>query len=232
MAANVSLLDLRTWARQLSATQNNPNITDAELTALANRHASELWDRLVDAGPPDYFASTTQVTTTADLIPYALPADFRNLVEVYVRENSSGKMRRLMPMPQGSRANYKAPSAVYTLDVEYIPTADVLTADGDTLDGVSGWGELIANMMARDVMIKRESDPSIVMNNIARLEARITARSRKRDRSPKRTVDLDEIQGVWTTSPWRAGMVSTSALACYRLRAGNLELYEPSEALP
>ncbi len=232
MSANVSLLELRTWARQLSDTENDTNISDTELTSLANRHATELHDRLVDAGPPDYFASTTQITTSAGIIPYALPEDFRNLVEVYIREDSAGKMRRLLPMPQGSRANYKAPTSAYTVDVEYIPTAAVLTSDGDTLDGVSGWAELVANMMARDVMIKRESDPSVVMNNIARLEARVTARSRKRDRSPKRTVDLDEIQGSWVTSPFRWGTVAVTALACYRLRAGNLELYETSEALP
>lgn len=226
MSDNVSLLQLRTWAQQLSDTENDPNISPAEWNALANRHSSELWDRLIDAGPPDYAASTTQITTSADVIPYALPADFRNLVEVYVREDSAGKVRRLMPMPEGTRANYKAPTAVYSLDVEYIQTAPVLQSDGDTFDGVSGWAELVANMMARDAMVKRESDPSVVMNNIARLEARITARSRKRDRSPKRTVDLDEVE--WSRSPWPYAwnVVSPSRLACYRLRAGNLELYE------
>lgn len=226
MPANVSLLELRTWARQLSDTENDPNISDAELSSLANRHSSELWDRLVDAGPPDYAASTAPVITADGIIPYALPADFRNLVEVYVREDSAGKVRRLMPMPEGTRANYKAPTAVYTLDVEYIPTAPVLEDDGDTIDGVSGWAELVANLMARDVMVKRESDPSVVMNNVARLEARITARSRKRDRSPKRTVDLDEVECPRSPWPYTWNVVTSSRLACYRLRAGNLELYE------
>lgn len=231
MPANVTLLELRTWARQLSATQNNPNITDAELNALANRHRFELTDRLADAGPPDYEASTTQITTSSGVIPYALPANFRNLVEVYVREDSAGKVRRLLPMPQGTRANFKAPTGAYTLDVEYMPVPDALEDDGDTVDGVSGWAELIANLMARDVMIKRESDPSVVLNNIAKLEARITSRSRKRDRGPKRTVDLDDIS--CERVPWPYGRaLSSSRLSCYRLRAGNLELYEPSEAIP
>jgi len=227
MADTVTLLQLRTWARQLSDTENDPNISDTELTALANRHRSELRDRLVDAGPADYFASTSQITTAAGTIPYAVPADFRNLVEVYVREDSAGQVRRLLPMPEGTRANYKAPTQVYTVDVEYIAIEAELTTDGSTLDAVSGWAELIANLMARDVMTKRESDPSVVMSNIARLEARITTRSRKRDRAPKRTVDLDDVNADrW---PYQR---ASSALACYRLRAGNLELYESFVTYP
>lgn len=226
MADNVSLLQLRTWARQLSDTENDTNISTVELNALANRHASELWDRLVDAGPADYSAATTQITTTVDLIPYPLPADFRNLVEVYVREDASGKVRRIPAMPEGARANYRAPQAVYTLDVEYTPVCNVLEDDGDTLDGVSGWAELIANMMARDVMVKRESDPSVVMNNIARLEARISQRVRKRDRGPRFITDLDQVYAIPLLP------TTTTNLACYRLRAGNLELYDTSTTLP
>jgi hypothetical protein len=93
---------------------------------------------------------------------------------------------------------------------------------------VSGWEELIVNLMAKDVMTKRESDPSIVMSNIARLEARITARSRSRDKGqPKRIVDLDDA----STSPFTWGG-SGSRLACYRLRAGNIEIFESLWGLP
>lgn len=220
MAAAVSLLELRTRARQLSDTEGNPNVTDAELTALANRHASDLWDRLVDAGPADYAASTTQITTDVDVIPYPLPEDFRNLVEVYVREGTTGQVRRLRPMPEGTRARYRAPQDEYTVDIEYIPTCTVLESDGDTLDGVSGWDELIVNLMARDVQIKRDGPTADVLNNIARLDARVTQRARKRDRGPKFIVDADD---AYAENP---DYITTARLACYRLRAGNLELYE------
>jgi len=222
VADNVSLLQLRTWARQLSDTEGNPNVVDSELNALANRHASELWDRLVDAGPPDFASSTTQVTTVSGTIPYALPADFRNLVEVYVREGTAGKVQRIPPMPEGSRANYRAPQAVYTLDVEYIPTVTPLAADGDTLDAVSGWAELIANLMARDVQIKRDGPTQDVSNNIARLEARIAQRSRKRDRGPRFITDMDQVYA----EPFHPYFTNLTNLSCYRLRAGNLEIYE------
>lgn len=220
MSRNVSLLELRTWARQLSDTENDDNISDTELTALANRHLPEVYDRLVDAGPADYYASTEQIVTTSGLEVYSLDNDFRNLVAAYVRE-SSDERRRLLPMPHGARGNYKAPTGTWTVDLEFIPVPDTLVDDGDSFDGVSGFEELIANLMARDVMIKRESDPSVVMSNIARLEGRIVSRARARDKgAPKRITDLDD-----ATTPW-LGWMGTSRLSCYRLRAGNIELYE------
>lgn len=228
MSRNVSLLQLRTWARELSDTESDPNITDSELTALANRHLTEVYDRLVDAGPPDYYAATTQITTTSGTIEYALHVNFRNLVNVYVRETTDIR-RPLLPMPNAARGNYKAPTGTWTLDVEYIPVAPTLASSADTFDGVSGFEELIANLMARDVMAKRESDPSVVMANIARLEARITSRARSRDKGqPKRVTDLDEVSD--RLYPW--GWGGTSRLACYRLRADNLELFEPLWGIP
>jgi hypothetical protein len=222
MSRNASLGDLRTWARQLSDTESDVNITDAELTALANRHLPEVYDRLVDAGPADYYAASTQITTSSGIIPYPLDVTFRNLTGVYVRE-SADERRPLLPMPNVGRGAYKAPTGVWTLDVEFIPVPDVLEDPGDTFDGVSGFEELIANLMARDVMAKRESDPSIVMSNIARLEQRITTRARNRDKgNPKRVSDLDDTN--FSPFPW--GWTGNSRLACYRLRAGNLELYE------
>lgn len=227
MARNVSLLELRTWARELSDTENDPNITDSELTALANRHITEVYDRLVDAGPADYYASSTQITTSDGLAEYSLGATFRNLIAVFVRE-SSDERRQLRPMPLAGRGNYKAPTGAYTVDVEFIPACGVLEDDGDTFDGISGWEELVANLMAKDVMKKREADPSIVLADISRLGARITSRSRSRDKGePRRIVDLDDAAKWW---PWE--YTGTSRLSCYRLRAGNLELYEPLWGTP
>lgn len=227
MARTVSLLELRTWARELSDTESDTNVTDDELTALANRHHMEVFDRLVDAGPADYYASSTSISVTSGTAEYALPAAFRSLVAVLVRE-SSDERRHLLPMREMARGSYKAPTGSSTVILEYIGVPDNLEEDGDTLDGVSGWEELIANLMARDVMIKREADPGAVMANIARLEARINSRSRQRDRTGKWITDMDEV-GV---SPYPWGWTGNSRLSCYRLRAGNIEFYESLWGLP
>ncbi len=227
MARTSTLLQLRTWARELSDTENDPNVTDSELTALANRHLTEVYDRLVDAGPPDYFAADTTVSVTAGVGVYPLGVSFRNLTDVFVHE-STDERRSIAPMPTAARNRYKAPSQDGTVTIEFIPAAPVLVADSDTFDGISGWEELIANLMARDVIAKRESDPSVILNTIARLEGRISSRARSRDKGhPKRIVDTDDANyGPW----W--GWTRNSRIACYRLRGNNIEFFEPLWNLP
>lgn len=222
MARTVTLGSMRDWARQLSDTENDDNVTDAELTALVNRHLAEVYDLLVESGPPDYYASSTTVSAVADTIQYALPADFRNLTAVYVHE-SDDERRPLPPMPTNGRGRYKAPASSSTVTLEYISAPSTLSSSSDTFDGVSGWEALIVNRVALDIMKKRQADPSVVLADIASLTARITARSKNRDRgAPKRVVDLDEQY----TAPWPTGWTGSSTLAAYRLRAGNIELYD------
>lgn len=219
MARTVTLANLRTWARQLADVEGDLNITDTELTALANRHLCEVYDLLVDAGPPDYYAATTTLTTVAGTAAYALPADFRSLLDVYANETTLA-VRAVQPMRSGDLGRYRVPSDAWTLTMEYVPGPPVLANAGDTFDGVSGWEELIANLMARDVMVKREADPGVILNTIDRLNARIAMRSRNRDRGhPRFTSDLDD-----QASP--IGLPSSVLITAYRLRAGNIELYE------
>ena len=222
MARTVTLLQLRTRARELSDTENDPFITDSELTALANRHIPEVYDDLVAAGPPEYYAATTTVTTVAGQIPYSLPANFLSLMDVFVHESSTDR-RPLPPMPNGARGRFKAPTqASIDLTVEYIPAATALALDADTFDGINGFEELVINLMARSVMHKRNTYQGQLEADIAHLRARIVSRARSRNRgSPKRITDLDDAFDNPATE-W----TGSNALACYRLRAGDLELYE------
>lgn len=222
MARTVTLLQLRTRARELSDTENDPFITDSELTALANRHIPEVYNALVAAGPPDYYAATTTLTTVAAQIPYSLPSNFLALMDVFVHESTNDR-RPLPPMPHGARGRFKAPTvAGTTITVEYVPTASVLALDADTFDGINGFEELVINLMARSVMRKRDVYQGQLEGDIAALRAGIGSRSRGRDRgAPKRIVDLDDAFDNPATE-W----TGSNALACYRLRAGNLEIYE------
>ena len=224
MARLVTLSDLMTRARTLSNTQNDPNVTDAELISLANRHLPKVYDALVDAGSPDYYSATTQISAVAGQTVYPLTVDFRNLMGVYVRLDSSGRRRRLSSMPSGALASYVAPTQSGTLlDVEYIPGCPTLTLTTDTFDGISGFEELVACLMARDIMIKRQDDPSVIMANIQDEKERIVLRGRSRDKStPKRITNLndDRSRDDW----WWGG--AGSRLSCYRLRGDNIELME------
>ena len=228
MARTVTLANLRLWARQLADVEGDPNITDAELTALCNRHLTEVYDALVDAGPPEYYAATTTVATVSGTILYALPADFRTLLEVYAHESATER-RHVFPMDAGTRGRFIAPTAAWTLTLEYVPSAPTLAVAGDTFDGVSGWEELIANLVARDVMIKREADPSAVMASIAAQRDRIAMRARNRDRGhPRYTADTDTMAA--SMFPW--GYANNVRIQAYRLRASNIELYESAMGWP
>lgn len=228
MSRTATLDTLRTLARRLANVEGDTtNVPDAELTTLANLHYPSVYDELVAAGPPDLYAATTTVTTASGTIQYALPAAFKDLLEVYVVESTDNR-RPLYPMPHGARGRFKAPAGTYTVSVDYVPAATVLSAAGDTVDGVSGHEEMIAALMARDVMVKRQADPSIVLAIIERGHVRIRQMAKNRDRGqPKRIVDLDDAVPVW---PW--DYAATSRLGCYRLRADNIELYEPHTGLP
>ncbi|HYE92051.1 MAG TPA: hypothetical protein VEA38_13560 [Terriglobales bacterium] len=226
MARTVTLSSLRTAARRLADVENDSTITDAELTDLVNRHLTEVYDLLVEAGPTEYYASDTTVTTERGRIAYPLQADFRSLVGVYVHETGTER-RAVRPMAPGERGRYRAPNAVYTVTLEYVPTPPTLADAGvNTFDGVSGWDELIANLAARDVMVKREADPSVVINTIDRLMARINASAARRDYGgPKRIMDADEVD-------YRSNWSTDARVSAYRLRAGNIELFEPAWYLP
>ncbi len=227
MARTSTLLQLRTWARQLAAIEGNPNVTDPELTALANRHLTEVYDALVDAGPPEYYAATTTITSIAGTTVYGLPADFRTLLEVYAVESTT-EVRLVHPMGHGQRGRYRSPTGVWDCQLEYVPVAPTLVNDGDTFDGVSGWEELIANLMARDCMIKLEADPSPVLGSIGALQSRIGMRARSRDKGhPRYAADLDAQGSVF---PWSS--TTNSRISVYRLRGNNIELYEGLWGLP
>lgn len=227
MSRTVSLGTLWALARRLANVESDPNIQDSELTTLANLHYPSVYDELVSSSPPDYFSATTTITTDIGTIVYPLLASFKDLLEVHVNESDDVR-RPLYPMPHGARGRFKAPTGAWTISVDYIPAAVVLADAGDTVDGISGYEELIAALMARDVMVKRNADPSPVFAVIERANLRLKQMSKNRDKGhPKRTTDLDDAVIDW---PWIGA--SGSRLACYRLRGDNLELYEPLSGLP
>lgn len=223
---NASRLQLRNRARFLSYTLGDTSIDDDDLNESANVHYPNVYEELVAAGPPERFAATQSITTTAGLAQVPLSVDFLSLLDVYVIEN--GIRTNLLPMRTGTLGNYRAPATALNLEIEYIPACPTLDSDGDTLDGVSGFEDLIANLMAKDILMEREGDLGGVMAEIARLRGRIVRNARGYDKGyPKRVTDLDEMKNDWwfleTGGPRRR---------VYRLRGQNLEIYESLGAYP
>ena len=65
--------------------------------------------------------------------------------------------------------------------VWYIPEPPVLTADGDTLDGVAGWEEWAVLWAAEQMMAKEESDPSALIRRRMEMTQRIRTLSASRN---------------------------------------------------
>ena len=222
---SISLGELWARARRLSYSEGDIFVTDEELTDSANVHYPNVYDDLIAAGPPEQFAATYQITSTPGLAQVPLPVDFRALLDVYVVTN--GIRTSVLPMRTATRSNFREPTEALSLEIEYIPACPVLENSGDTLDGVSGFEDLIANLMAKDVLLKREGDLSVVMAEIARLSARIKS-NRSYDRGyPKRVTDLDEMNNDW----WFFE-TGGSRRRVYRLRGQDIEIYESLGAYP
>lgn len=230
MARNTTLTKLRDRTRFLAnitnATTAYPNTT---LTSLINTALCEVYDLLVEAGPPDYYLSKTapaQVTTSTTYW-ISWPSDFRTLVNVYEVESTNGLQRRLLrPLndEEASTVGTYAPVGAWYV-IEYIPAApifDITGADADastTFDGVSGWEELVCAYAARDIREQQQRDISSLQLKIDRLEARIRKNS-NRDAGHSWCVS-----NVYTdNSPWYPGIASDTVWG-YQAQGSGLKLY-------
>lgn len=218
MALTQTLLQLRTRLRELTDTENDTHLSDAELTRYINSAVTYVYDLLVAGSPSDYFMKTTTFPTVVGTDSYALPADFYKLRAMYVLDQTS-IYRPLMPCQEEELVEIWAPTAVCTIRMDYIPCATPLVADGDTFDGINGWEELVLQQAAIDVKNKREEDPVQHFRKRQDLEKRITRMTYRDAGTPERIIDRNRKRRDhyrWTTQ----------LVTKYRLQAGNVRLYE------
>jgi hypothetical protein len=219
MARTVTRAQLRTRARQLSNMENALDVwPDADVNERIDTHTTALWDLLVQAMPPNYYATSTTYSVTSGTITYALPSDFMGVDAVYVQQGSTDKLRKLPSMRPGTRGNYQAPQASSTVQLDYVPNFTSFAGDSSTLDGVNGWDELVAAYVARDLLVKQRESGEQMDQKIAELRARIE-RMKVRDRSGPRYIrDVyaeDNFAWIYGTSP-----------AVWEIKGSNLCLYD------
>lgn len=215
MSRNVSRSTLRARAMQLANIQNDPTFSTDEVNDLINQHMPAVYDMLVAAGPPDYYAADYDINISAGIIPYSIPDDFLSLVNVWVQETDEW-LRPLDTFQDRARQTYRGPAMDCTVTLEYVPTCPVFDEDTDTFDGVDGWEDLICARVARDILVKREGDASMAMNLMADAERRLRGPATQRKRGgPKYLIDVEADTG-W---PYRI------QLDAYRLRGSNIEFY-------
>lgn len=208
---------------------NSKRATDAQINILINTHLAEFYGKLVESGPPDYFSTDYALTTTPGTIAYALPSDFRSLISLCIKDDT--RRRPVYSLRAGTLAQYDAPQSAVQLELRYVPAAPKLTTDADavtgSVDGVSGWDELIVQLCARALMRRERRDTSAF--DIAVAEKRAEILSQARDRSlggPKYIQDIDE--EFTTRSRW----TSDYSIDAWSLRAGYLDIYQGSSVYP
>ena len=193
MGAPVTLTQLIARVRFEADMVGSLRATDTDITTLLNTHWTELYDRLVQSGPPDYYKSTSTISTVSGTTQYALPGDFRSLIGVFVQDSST-RLREVNPMREGHRAAYDAPQGVYTIKLDYVPVPLLfdIAYPSTSIDGVSGWDELVVQLCARALMRRDRRDTSQFETVIGELRARVMSNAPKRDASgPKYIKDVD-----------------------------------------
>lgn len=164
MPKTVTFAELKTRVRFLGDFENSRVISDARLGEVVNASVESLWDLLLRHRPDAYVVEAALVPTVPGSNSIALPASFYRLRLVEVQDGT--KYRRLHPhnlseawriegdgTSSPRRMRYRiqggvlrlapTPTAVFQIRVHYLPVATTLVADGDTLDSVNGYEDLI-----------------------------------------------------------------------------------------
>jgi hypothetical protein len=232
MARTVTLLQLRTRARQLANMESATNLwPDADVTERVNTHLTELYDTFRVASPPDYYSTSVAIAVVAGTTAYAFASDFIDVQSVYVRSSSAGTINpgdvkyEVRPIRESERGFLQTPTQAYNVVVEYTPTLTLLASDGATFDGVNGWDELVVALVARDMLTKARESTEALEIKINEMRMRIRTMGTRDRGAPQYIRDVDE-------SSYRGTVPGAASLYGYRIRAGNIEFYECATVWP
>jgi len=211
MSKSVTLSSMITQVREAADMVGSSFATDIEITTLLNAYVAELYDLLVAAYGPAFYASSYTFNTVSGQREYALPTspstgcDLYQLLGVDIslgddevitatpfdfnsrnRFSSSTSWVRSQPVYYRVHGSYiwliPAPSGVYSVTIHHIPAAPTLASGGITsFDGINGWERYAIVSAAIALLQKEESDPSVLMAEKASLTRRIQTMSKNRD---------------------------------------------------
>lgn len=224
MAKNVNLAALKTRVRQRADCENDPHVSDSEITNLINSAKSRFYDLLVAAGPPDYFRTTYTFTTTSGTTSYALPSDFYLSKFVYSVDDTN-IYRPLYPIDEAQVYQYRPPDGVYTVRLDYIPVSEDLSVDADYMDGVNSWDEIVVLQAAIDIKSKKEDSAGVLQQKLDVYIKRLKEMA-ERDWGNARRVVAKKYRAPWgARRGWMVETSSPQAVNGYMLVGGNIELY-------
>lgn len=133
-------------------------------------------DLAVNSGTDSYV--TLQRFNMSDRNRYSAPniQSYNGVTNIRYRLNGNNVW--FTPLPSGGQ----------TVRLWYVPRLTTLSAEGDTMDGISGWTEYVIVDAAMKAMAKEESDVSVLMARKMGLVQRIEAAAENRDAANPMTV--------------------------------------------
>lgn len=205
MADTLTLLQLRTRAREHADMVNSTFVTDAELTGYVNSSYQEFYDLLTNSFE-DYnitLFSFTIASGNTQALPTGhyklrgiddmtdsnnpLPVRKYNFNERNDYTSQYGFLDRFSVVKYRIIGDnlYFVPEdrAARAYRLWYVPIATTLVADGDTANGINGWLEYVAVDAALKCLNKEESDTKVLYRAKKDLIDRIEAMRLNRDQS-------------------------------------------------
>lgn len=207
MANPVTLLELRTSARADADAENDAHITDAALTAWANRAIRDYVRMLADADN-DRFITTTTITTTPGTLEYELPEDFWRLRGVDTLEGGEQRTLRSFPFEERNRRRQHSGAGAdglpqyrvargtgdgsterlildlnpgqRVLTIHYLPAPTVLVEDEDAIDDALGFSDYVVAYMRSKIRGRRDEPATEEAMDMAKVSAAIALDGQKR----------------------------------------------------
>ncbi len=213
MANTATLTQLRTRCREMADMENSTFISATELLSYINASYAELYDLLVSRNE-DYYTTSTNLTISSGNT-VALPTDFYKLRGVDLRLDTAGNSWSAVPKFNFNNRNTKnanisklstgqfsvsyrivggnlhitpTDNATGTYRLWYIPIYTPLSAESDTVDGISGWEEYIVVDVAIKMLNKEESSVTHLVAMKKALIDRIEAMAQNRDMDQPETI--------------------------------------------
>jgi hypothetical protein len=198
MSAPVKLEDMIQSVRRRANIENQTAfITDVELTDYINYGLGEVYDMLVESRAQEYYRSAYTFTTTLNQDSYVITQlDLYELISVDVNlgnnivlsarpfmESERNRFRWypgwFYSMPiyyrlQGGKLKFiPAPSAAFSVTLNYYPTFKKLSDPADSFDGVNGWEEYAIWHAVEACKGKAEEDTSFARTKMMELKEKI-----------------------------------------------------------
>lgn len=213
---SMTLAQVRTAARQRADQENSNFVSDSELNSYIQLSYAELYD-IITSRFEDYHIQQLEFTITDGEKNYPLPDDFYKLRGVDLsadgadnwitvtkwnfqeRNNSNRPVNR--PLLGFNSVQYRilgdnieflpVTQAPGSYRMWYIPQCPTLSSDTSVVQGVNGWEEYVIVDAAIKMLVKEESDTTVLQLAKNQMLQRIEMLASNRDAGlPERTSDV------------------------------------------